>query len=61
LALPGRLRDMTYAAPIFVDIEYTRGKELVRRQGVEIGRMPVMLRCVIPLPCPPPSRHGCLV
>eukprot|EP01048_Picozoa_sp_COSAG05_P018671 COSAG05_NODE_2773_length_2659_cov_19.125781_1_plen_289_part_10 len=39
-----RLRDMTYAAPIMVDIEYTRGKELVRRQNVEIGRMPIMLR-----------------
>lgn len=45
-----RLRDMTYAAPIVVDIEYTRGKELVRRSNVEIGRMPVMLRsshCVL--------------
>jgi DNA-directed RNA polymerase III subunit RPC2 len=39
-----RLRDMTYAAPILVDIEYTRGKELVRRKNVEIGRMPIMLR-----------------
>ncbi len=45
-----RLRDMTYAAPIVVDVEYTRGKSLVRRAGVVIGRMPVMLRscrCVL--------------
>lgn len=51
-----RLRDMTYSAPITVDIEYTRGKEIVRRVGkngqgaVLIGRMPIMLRsdrCVL--------------
>ena len=47
-----RLRDMTYSAPITVDVEYTRGKELVERKGekkgvgaVLIGRMPLMLRC----------------
>jgi DNA-directed RNA polymerase III subunit RPC2 len=28
-----RLRDMTYAAPIMVDVEYIRGKNLVRRKG----------------------------
>ena len=51
-----RLRDMTYAAPITVDVEYTRGKEIVTRQakngvgGVVIGRIPLMLRssrCVL--------------
>lgn len=51
-----RLRDMTYSAPITVDLEYTRGKEIVRRVGkngqgaVLIGRMPIMLRsdrCVL--------------
>ncbi|KAJ2636153.1 DNA-directed RNA polymerase III complex subunit Rpc2 [Coemansia sp. RSA 1286] len=45
-----RLRDMTYAAPIAVDIEYTRGKHRVIRKGVIIGRMPIMLRsarCVL--------------
>ena len=31
-----RLRDMTYSAPITVDIEYTRGTERVRRKGEEI-------------------------
>lgn len=46
-----RLRDMTYAAPITVDVEYTRGKEIVVRKGkdgvgaVFIGRIPLMLRC----------------
>ena len=45
-----RLRDMTYAAPITVDVEYTRGKEVVTRKGVVVGRMPLMLRsshCVL--------------
>jgi len=39
-----RLRDMTYAAPILVDIEYVRGKHLVRRKNFPIGRMPIMLK-----------------
>ncbi|KTW30037.1 DNA-directed RNA polymerase III subunit RPC2 [Pneumocystis jirovecii RU7] len=39
-----RLRDLTYSAPIMVDIEYTRGKQVVRRKGVQIGRLPIMLR-----------------
>lgn len=39
-----RLRDLTYAAPIFVDVEYVRGKQIVRRPGNFIGRMPIMLR-----------------
>ncbi|ORX71655.1 beta and beta-prime subunits of DNA dependent RNA-polymerase [Linderina pennispora] len=43
-AKPCRLRDMTYAAPIAVDIEYTRGRSRVIRKGVVIGRMPIMLR-----------------
>ncbi|XP_077521380.1 RNA polymerase III subunit RpIII128 [Amblyomma americanum] len=45
-----RLRDMTYSAPITVDIEYTRGQERVLRSGFPIGRMPIMLRsanCVL--------------
>jgi len=51
-----RLRDMTYSAPISVDVEYTRGKEIVVRRGkngqgaIPIGRMPLMLRsdrCVL--------------
>lgn len=39
-----RLRDLTYAAPITVDIEYTRGNQRVVRKGLPIGRMPIMLR-----------------
>lgn len=39
-----RLRDMTYSAPITVDIEYTRGNQRVIRNKLLIGRMPLMLR-----------------
>lgn len=45
-----RLRDITYSAPVSVDIEYTRGKEIVSKAGrngvgaVPIGRIPLMLR-----------------
>ena len=39
-----RLRDMTYSAPITVDIEYTRGSQRVIRKGLPIGRMPIMLQ-----------------
>ncbi|KAF2205424.1 beta and beta-prime subunits of DNA dependent RNA-polymerase [Delitschia confertaspora ATCC 74209] len=45
-----RLRDMTYAAPIVVDIEYKRGNARVMRRDVKIGRMPIMLKsskCVL--------------
>jgi DNA-directed RNA polymerase III subunit RPC2 len=45
-----RLRDMSYCAPILVDIEYTRGKLIVRKKNIKIGRMPIMLRsekCVL--------------
>ena len=39
-----RLRDMTYAAPIQVDVEYTRGSQRVTRHNLVIGRLPIMLR-----------------
>lgn len=39
-----RLRDLTYSAPIYVDVEYTRGRKIIRHNDLEIGRMPVMLR-----------------
>lgn len=45
-----RLRDMTYSAPITVDIIYTRGTQRVRRDNLLLGRMPIMLRsshCVL--------------
>ncbi|KAI9099999.1 hypothetical protein DFS34DRAFT_579045 [Phlyctochytrium arcticum] len=39
-----RLRDVSYAGTILVDIEYVRGKQLVKKRGIEVGRMPIMLR-----------------
>jgi DNA-directed RNA polymerase III subunit RPC2 len=39
-----RLRDMTYAAPIRVNIKYLRGRTVVMRRNIAIGRMPIMLR-----------------
>ena len=39
-----RLRDMTYAAPIFVDYMYWRNGQTVTRKNVLVGRMPMMLR-----------------
>ncbi|KAF2722027.1 beta and beta-prime subunits of DNA dependent RNA-polymerase [Polychaeton citri CBS 116435] len=45
-----RLRDMTYAAPIYVDYIYAKSTGKVKRSNVLIGRMPVMLRsskCVL--------------
>ncbi|WPH04030.1 DNA-directed RNA polymerase III subunit RPC2 [Acrodontium crateriforme] len=45
-----RLRDMTYAAPIYVDIVYTKSSGKVSKKDVLIGRVPMMLRsakCVL--------------
>jgi DNA-directed RNA polymerase III subunit RPC2 len=39
-----RLRDCTYSAPIYVNIRYTRGRQIVVKRKVIIGRMPIMLR-----------------
>lgn len=39
-----RLRDLTYAAPVRVDIKYVRGKQVVKRFDIAIGRLPIMLR-----------------
>ncbi|KAG7848739.1 hypothetical protein KL941_001557 [Ogataea angusta] len=39
-----RLRDLTYSAPIYVDVEYTRGRKIIIHRDLEIGRMPIMLR-----------------
>eukprot|EP01006_Ploeotia_vitrea_P060150 TRINITY_DN75386_c0_g1_i1.p1 TRINITY_DN75386_c0_g1~~TRINITY_DN75386_c0_g1_i1.p1 ORF type:complete len:1118 (-),score=56.27 TRINITY_DN75386_c0_g1_i1:66-3419(-) len=40
-----RLRDLTYAAPILVDVEFSSvGGATAKEQGVPIGRMPIMLR-----------------
>jgi DNA-directed RNA polymerase III subunit RPC2 len=45
-----RLRDMTYAAPILVDVQYPKGHQVFVRRGMTIGRLPIMLRssrCVL--------------
>jgi DNA-directed RNA polymerase III subunit RPC2 len=39
-----RLRDCTYSAPIYVNVRYTRGRQIVVKKKVQIGRMPIMLR-----------------
>lgn len=39
-----RLRDLTYSAPIYVDVEYTRGRKIIMHRDLEIGKMPIMLR-----------------
>jgi DNA-directed RNA polymerase III subunit RPC2 len=39
-----RLRDLTYCAPVYVDVKYTRGKSIVTQHNVHIGRIPIMLR-----------------
>lgn len=38
-----RVRDLTYSAPIYVDVEYTKGQQIIIRNEVIIGRMPMML------------------
>ncbi|XP_050737527.1 DNA-directed RNA polymerase III subunit RPC2-like [Eriocheir sinensis] len=45
-----RLRDITYSAPVMVDVEYMRGDHRIFRRDIPIGRMPIMLRssnCVL--------------
>ncbi|OWP03891.1 DNA-directed rna polymerase III subunit [Marssonina coronariae] len=39
-----RLRDLTYAAPIRVNVRYIRGKQIIYRNDIAIGRLPIMLR-----------------
>uniref|UniRef100_A0A1I8GRJ3 DNA-directed RNA polymerase subunit beta n=1 Tax=Macrostomum lignano TaxID=282301 RepID=A0A1I8GRJ3_9PLAT len=39
-----RLRDLTYAAPLLVDIAYIRGDQRVNMDRVPIGSIPIMLR-----------------
>lgn len=39
-----RLRDCTYSAPIYVNVRYTRGRQIVVKKKVMIGRLPIMLR-----------------
>ncbi|KZO97551.1 beta and beta-prime subunits of DNA dependent RNA-polymerase [Calocera viscosa TUFC12733] len=45
-----RLRDTTYSGRIVVNVEYIRGTKKIIRRGIEIGRLPIMLRsnkCVL--------------
>jgi hypothetical protein len=39
-----RLRDLTYSAPVYVDVRYTRGSVIQTASHVQIGRIPIMLR-----------------
>lgn len=38
-----RIRDLTYSAPIYVNIEYTKEDVIIKKRNVLIGRMPIML------------------
>ncbi|KAI5186917.1 DNA-directed RNA polymerase III subunit RPC2 [Nematocida homosporus] len=38
-----RIRNLTYTGDILVDVEYTRGKDIVISKNVLIGKMPIML------------------
>lgn len=51
-----RLRDLSYSAPITVTIVYTKGKQKHRLKGLEIGKLPIMLRSnkFVFRPPPPP-------
>eukprot|EP00903_Cladosiphon_okamuranus_P006791 g6619.t1 len=45
-----RLRDCTYSAPLWVNVRYTRGRQIVNKANINIGRIPVMLlscKCVL--------------
>mmetsp|Transcript_6488 Transcript_6488/g.15811 ORF Transcript_6488/g.15811 Transcript_6488/m.15811 type:complete len:1189 (-) Transcript_6488:33-3599(-) len=39
-----RISDLTYSALVYVDIVYWKGSKAFRKNGLEIGRIPVMLR-----------------
>lgn len=55
-----RLRDITYrfacpqlshfhaSAPIYVDIEHTKGEDILLTKNVVIGRLPIMLKSKVP-------------
>ncbi|KAI5190577.1 DNA-directed RNA polymerase III subunit RPC2 [Nematocida minor] len=38
-----RIRNLTYSGDIVVDVEYTRGKDVVSSKNVIVGKMPIML------------------
>jgi len=37
------MRDITYSAPILVDIEYTSADRILMKSNIEIGKLPIML------------------
>ena len=39
-----RLRDCTYSAPLYVNVRYTRQRQIVTKNGIQIGRIPIMLQ-----------------
>jgi DNA-directed RNA polymerase III subunit RPC2 len=39
-----RLRDLTYASNLYVDIEYVRNKQIIKKKDVFMGRIPIMLQ-----------------
>lgn len=39
-----RLRDLTYSAPVYVDVRYTKGGGVQTASHIQIGRIPIMLR-----------------
>ncbi|EQB61154.1 dna-directed rna polymerase iii 130 kda polypeptide, partial [Vairimorpha apis BRL 01] len=39
-----RLRDLTYASNLYVDIEYVRNKQIIKKKNVFMGRIPIMLK-----------------
>ena len=39
-----RLRDLSYSAPVYVDLRYQRGSVTMTARKVPIGRIPIMLR-----------------
>lgn len=45
-----RLRDCTYSSPLYVNVRYTRQRQIVTKNQLQIGRIPIMLRsskCVL--------------
>jgi DNA-directed RNA polymerase III subunit RPC2 len=39
-----RLQDLTYSAPIYVDVHYRRGHKVISKKDVRIGWVPIMLK-----------------
>ena len=39
-----RIRDITYAGNIYVDIEYIKNKEVIIKKNISMGKMPIMIR-----------------